>query len=44
MAIGKVQTLIVERLIEMGRLTNDQHGEISAKPEELTGGALDKLL
>lgn len=44
MPLGKVQTHILERLVEMGRLTTDQSLEISVIPEEVTGEALDKLL
>ena len=44
MSLGKVQTHILERLVEMGRLTEDQSAEIAATPEEVTGDALDKAL
>ncbi len=44
MPLGKVQTQIVSRLTEIGRLTEDQSAEISATPEEVTGDALDKVL
>jgi len=44
MSLGKVQTHILERLVEMGRLTEDQSAEIAATPEEVTGDALDKVL
>ena len=44
MPLGKVQTHIVERLVEMGRLTPEQFAEIAASPEEVTGDALDKVL
>src|SRR5690606_17601656 len=44
MPLGKVQTQIVERLVELGRLTVDQQRTIAATPDELTGEALDKIL
>ena len=44
MSLGKVQTQIVEKLVELGRLTAEQQQAIAATPEELTGGALDKML
>jgi type IV pilus assembly protein PilB len=44
MPLGKVQTQIVSKLEEMGRLTSDQRAEIAAVPEDLSGDALDKLL
>jgi len=44
MPLGKVQTRILERLVEMGRLTEDQSAAIAATPEEVTGNALDKVL
>ncbi|MEZ5414337.1 MAG: GspE/PulE family protein [Opitutaceae bacterium] len=44
MSLGKVQTQIVEKLVELGRLTAEQQQAIAATPEELTGGALDKIL
>ncbi|MFI5356566.1 MAG: GspE/PulE family protein [Opitutales bacterium] len=44
MPLGKVQTQIVTRLGEMGRLSEEQLTGISATPDELTGDALDKLL
>lgn len=44
MPLGKVQTQIVERLVELGRLTADQQQAIAGAPDELTGDALDKIL
>jgi type IV pilus assembly protein PilB len=44
MPLGKVQTQIVSRLQELGRLNADQHAAITAVPDELTGDALDRLL
>lgn len=44
MPLGKIQLQIVSKLVEMGRLDNDQRGALSARPEDLSGDALDKLL
>jgi type IV pilus assembly protein PilB len=44
MALGKVQSLIVAKLIAMGRLTADQRDSIAARPQDLNGDALDRLL
>ncbi len=44
MPLGKIQLQIVSKLVEMGRLTDEQKTTLSARPEELTGDALDKLL
>ena len=44
MALGRIQTQIVAKLVEWGRLTADQRTEIVARPEDLSGEALDKLL
>jgi type IV pilus assembly protein PilB len=44
MPLGKVQTQIISRLQEMGRLSAEQHAAIAAMPAELTGDALDRLL
>lgn len=44
MPLGKVQTLIVDRLVEMGRLTAEQCEQISSTPDELSGDALEKML
>jgi type IV pilus assembly protein PilB len=44
MALGKIQTQILAKLEEWGRLTADQRTEILARPEDSSGDALDKLL
>src|SRR5580698_1019745 len=44
MALGKVQSLIVAKLIAMGRLTTEQRDSIAARPQDLNGDALDRLL
>ena len=44
MPLGKVQTQIVLKLEDMGRLTAKQRAGIAARPEDLNGDALDRLL
>lgn len=44
MPLGKVQTQIMQRLMKMGRLTQEQYNEVASIPDEVTGDALDKLL
>jgi len=44
MALGKVQSLIIAKLISMGRLTAEQRDVIAARPQDLNGDALDRLL
>jgi type IV pilus assembly protein PilB len=44
MALGKVQQQILGKLEEMDRLTGEQQEAILARPGDLTGDALDKLL
>ena len=44
MPLGKIQLQIVAKLVEMGRLDADQRAALSARPEDLSGDALDKLL
>jgi type IV pilus assembly protein PilB len=44
MPLGKIQLQIVSKLVEMGRLDGDQRTALSARPEDLSGDALDKLL
>lgn len=44
MPLGKVQTQIVTKLEEMGRLNGEQRSAIAALKEDLSGDALDKLL
>ena len=44
MPLGKIQTQIVSRLLEMGRLTEEQRETLIHHPDDLNGDALDKLL
>jgi len=44
MPLGKVQSQVVAKLEEYGRLTADQRAALAAHPDELSGEALDKLL
>jgi type IV pilus assembly protein PilB len=44
MPLGKIQTQIVAKLVEMNRLTAEQGDAIAATPGEPTGEALDKQL
>src|ERR1022692_4739575 len=44
MPLGKVQSQIVAKLISMGRLTAEQRDQIAARPQDLNGDALDRLL
>ncbi len=44
MPLGKIQLQIVSKLVEMGRIDGDQRSALSARPEDLSGDALDKLL
>jgi type IV pilus assembly protein PilB len=44
MPLGKIQLQIVSKLVEMGRLDNDQRTALASRPEDLSGDALDKLL
>jgi len=44
MPLGKVQSQIVAQLVEMSRLTDEQRDAIAARPEDLNGDALDRLL
>jgi type IV pilus assembly protein PilB len=44
MPLGKIQTQIVSRLLEMGRLTEEQRDALIHHPDDLNGDALDKLL
>ena len=44
MPLGKIQLQIVSKLVDMGRLDNDQRTALAAKPDDLSGDALDKLL
>jgi type IV pilus assembly protein PilB len=44
MPLGKVQSQIIAKLEDMGRLTSKQRAGIAARPEDLNGDALDRLL
>lgn len=44
MPLGKIQLQIVAKLGEMGRLSDEQRAALAARPEDLSGDALDKLL
>jgi type IV pilus assembly protein PilB len=44
MPLGKIQLQIVSKLVEMGRLTDEQRTALAARPEDLSGDALDTLL
>lgn len=44
MPLGKIQLQIVAKLVEMGRLDNDQRTALVSRPDDLSGDALDKLL
>ena len=44
MPLGRIQLQIVGKLVEMGRLDADQRAALAARPEDLSGDALDKLL
>ena len=44
MPLGKIQLQIVSKLVEMGRLDNDQRAGLIGRPDDLSGDALDKLL
>lgn len=44
MALGKIQTQIIEKLEESGQLRPEQKQEIAGRSEELSGEALDRLL
>jgi len=44
MPLGKVQSQIVAKLITMGRLTPEQRDQIAARPQDMNGDALDRLL
>ena len=43
MPLGKIQLQIVSKLVEMGRLDNDQKTGLIGRPDDLSGDALDKL-
>lgn len=44
MALGRIQTTVVNHLRTMGLLTDEHHQEIISSPIDLSGEALDKLL
>jgi type IV pilus assembly protein PilB len=44
MPLGKIQLQIVNKLVEMGRLDAEQRTALAARPEDLSGDLLDKLL
>jgi type IV pilus assembly protein PilB len=44
MPLGKVQTQVVAKLEEFGRITAEQRQALAGHPDELSGEALDKLL
>lgn len=44
MPLGKVQSQVVAKLEDFGRLTAEQRSTLANHPEELSGEALDKLL
>ncbi len=44
MALPRVQRSIVTKLLEMGRLTDEQAQKIFASPDEMSGEAVEKLL
>lgn len=44
MPLGRVQTQIVDRLVELGKLSADQKAALLARPDEPTGDQLDQIL
>ncbi len=44
MPLGKIQSQIVTKLVEGGRLTEEQRAALVKHPDDLSGDALDKLL
>ncbi len=44
MPLGKIQLQIVSKLVEMGRLDQEQLSTLKTRPEDLSGDQLDKLL
>ena len=44
MALGKIQLQIISQLGAMGRLDEAQRTALAARPDDLTGDALEKLL
>jgi type IV pilus assembly protein PilB len=44
MPLGKIQSQIVAELVRLSRLTAEQAAALAARPEDLNGDALDKIL
>ena len=44
MPLGRIQTQIIDKLEEMGKLLEEQKSELLSRPDELTGDQLDALL
>ncbi|PAW66350.1 MAG: secretion system protein E [Opitutia bacterium Tous-C1TDCM] len=44
MPLGKIQLQIVAKLVEMGRLDDEQRMTLASRTDDLSGDALDKLL
>ena len=44
MPLGRIQTQIIDKLEEMGKLLEEQKNELLSRPDELTGDQLDALL
>jgi type IV pilus assembly protein PilB len=44
MPLGKIQLQIVSKLVEMGRLDEEQRAALASRSDDLSGDALDKLL
>jgi len=44
MPLGRIQTQIIDKLEEMGKLLDEQKTELLSRPDELTGDQLDALL
>ena len=44
MPLGKLQLQIVQQLEKQGRLSAEQVGALSSRPDEISGDDLDKLL
>lgn len=44
MPLGKIQLQIVAKLVQLGRLTHEQMSALAARPDDLSGDVLDKLL
>ncbi len=44
MALGRIQTQIIDKLVELGKLNNDEKSTLLGRPDELTGEQLDQIL